>query len=57
MKSLIPLFLALLLTFQGFGFKNTPNAYLVSAKLVQSHTKKTMAALWKNIMYPVSPCL
>ena len=52
MKGYITLVLALLITCSSFGFKNTPSAYLVSATLVQKHTKKTMAALWKKHHVP-----
>ena len=52
MKGYITLVLALLVTCSSFGFTNTPSAYLVSATLVQKHTKKTMAALWKKHHVP-----
>ena len=52
MKGYITLALALLITCSSFGFTNTPSNYLVSATLVQKHTKKTMAALWKKHHVP-----
>jgi len=52
MKGYITLVLALLVTCSSFGFTNTPSNYLVSATLVQKHTKKTMAALWKKHHVP-----
>ena len=52
MKVFATLVLAILITCQGFGFTNTPKTYLVSSTLVKSHTKKTMAALWKRHHVP-----
>jgi hypothetical protein len=52
MKSYITLVLALLITCSSFGFTNTPGTYLVSATMVKSHTKKTLAALWRKHHVP-----
>jgi hypothetical protein len=52
MKIFPTLALMLLMTCRGFAFSNTPAAYLISAKLVQNHTKKTMSALWKKHHVP-----
>ena len=52
MKFLLALVLSLLLMLDGFGFKNTPPAYLVSSTLVKSHTKQSLTALWKKHHIP-----
>jgi len=52
MKSAISLLLVIFLAGTCCGFTNTPGSYLVSSKLVKSHTKKTLAALWKKHHVP-----
>jgi hypothetical protein len=52
MKAIFSLVLALLIAGQAFAFTNVPSAYLVSATLIKSHTKKTINALWKKHHIP-----
>jgi hypothetical protein len=52
MKSFTILGLAILLSCHGFAFTHTPSRYLVSATLVKSHTRKSLAALWKKHHVP-----
>lgn len=44
--------LVLLFAVPTFATDPTPSAYLVSYKLVKSHTKKTISALWKKNSVP-----
>ena len=52
MKFCLTLALSVLFMFTSFGFKNTPPTYLVSSNLVKSHTKQSLAALWKRHHIP-----
>jgi hypothetical protein len=52
MKYTITLVLSIFLFSQTHAFKNTPSAYLVSSTLVKSHTKQSIAELWKKHHIP-----
>jgi len=52
MKQCLTLLLGVFISFSTFAFNNTPRTYLVSSTLVKSHTKETIAALWKRHHIP-----
>ncbi len=52
MKQCLALVLCVLISVNTFAFKNAPQAYLVSSTLVKSHTKQSIAALWKRHHIP-----
>ena len=52
MKQCLALVLCVFISVNTFAFKNVPQAYLVSSTLVKSHTKASIAALWKKHHIP-----